>query len=108
MQDGCQTGKPEVCDIDLVHELVYGAIDFARRYGFEPHPDFKLGGMVLDPPAPSRHKLEFGKDGKPFYVSRPYDNARAIVDKLEKTAGAGNYDYMVMLGDIEDLSDFEE
>ncbi len=103
------SGRPEVCDNDLAHELVYGAVDFARRYGFEPHPDFKLASMVLDPPGihPSRHQLEFGRDGKPFFVAGPYDNARAIVSKLERTAGTGNFDYMVMLGDFEEFADFE-
>jgi hypothetical protein len=95
------SGKPEDCAIDLAHELVYGAVDFARRFGFDPHPDFKQASMVLDPPEtyPSSGELEFGRDGKPFFVAGPYDNAEAIVAKLERTAGKGNYDYMMMLGD---------
>jgi hypothetical protein len=97
------SGEPEVCDLDLAHELVYGAVDFARQYGFEPHPDFKLASMVLDPPGthPFRHEVNFGKDGKPFFVSGPYDNAKAIVSKLERTAGAGNYDYLVMIDELD-------
>jgi hypothetical protein len=97
------SGEPEACDIDLAHEMVYGAIDFARQYGFEPHPDFKLASMVLDPPGTHtfRHKLKFGKDGKPFFVSGPYDNAKAIVSKLERTAGVGNFDYLVMIDELD-------
>jgi hypothetical protein len=107
------SGKPEACDIGLAHEMVYGAIDFARRYGFEPHPDFELASMVLDPPGihPFKHDLEFGKDGKPLFVAGPYDDAEAIVKKLTRTAGEGNFNYMAMLGDIgdfEDLEDFED
>ena len=100
------SGEPEVCDIALAHVLVYGAIDFARRYGFEPHPDFKLASMVLDPPGtyPSRGGLEFGRDGKPFFIAGPYDNAKAILTKLEQTAGQGNYDYLVALGDLESFA----
>jgi hypothetical protein len=94
------SGSPEECDLYLAHELVYGAIDFARRYGFEPHPDFKLASMVLDPPEthPISHQIEFGKNGKPFLVPGPYDDAKALISKLERTAGSGNYDYLLMLG----------
>src|SRR4051812_25224907 len=40
----------------------------------------------------------FGKDGKPFYVSGPYDTparVRTIGQALEKSCGTGNWDYMV-------------
>jgi hypothetical protein len=40
----------------------------------------------------------FGKDGKPFYVSGPYDTPariRTIGQTLEKSCGTGNWDYMV-------------
>lgn len=104
------SGNPEACDIGLVHELVYGGIDFARRYGFEPHPDFELASMVLDPPGThaSKHELEFGKDGKPLFIAGPHDDAEAIVSKLLQTAGKGNFDYVVMLGDVDDLEDFDD
>jgi hypothetical protein len=39
--------------------------------------------------------IRFGRDGKPFYVSGPYDKPGAVVETLEATVGAGNYDYMV-------------
>ncbi len=85
------SGIPEDCDVGLAHELVYGAIDFARRYGFEPHPDFKLASMVLDPQEthPVKHPFKFGKNGKPFFVAGPYDNVKAIISKLERTARSG-------------------
>jgi hypothetical protein len=98
-------GEPEPCDVGFAHEIIYGAIDFARQYGFEPHPDFKLASQVLDPPEahPPKHKLEFGKDGKPFFVAGPYDNARAIIAKLQRTAGEGNFNYVLALGGPEDF-----
>ena len=40
----------------------------------------------------------FGKDGKPLYVSGPYDTparVRAIGRTLEKSCGTGNWDYIV-------------
>ena len=104
------SGKPEPCDIGLAHEVVYGAIDFAKPYGFEPHPDFKLASMVLDPPEahPPEHELEFGKDGKPFYIAGPYDDVEAIVRKLTRTAGEGNFDYVLTLGGPGDFDDFDD
>ncbi|HCJ33979.1 MAG TPA: helix-turn-helix domain containing protein, partial [Ktedonobacter sp.] len=44
------------------------------------------------------YQLTFGKDGKPFFVAGPRDNAARIVKQLEKTAGPGNFDYVAMLG----------
>ena len=42
------------------------------------------------------YDLVFGRNGKPFFVAGPYDNAPQILKQLEKTAGPGNYDYLVM------------
>ena len=91
---------PEPCDVSLAHEMIYGAIEYARRYGFEPHPDFKIASLILDPPQTHRgkNKIKFGKDGKPLFVAGPYDNARAIVNQLIQTAGEGNFDYIIVVG----------
>ena len=54
--------------------------------------------------------FQFGKDGKPFYVSGPYDSpvkSRRIVDTLEKRCGPGGYDYLVLVGGSPGL-DFED
>ncbi len=72
------------CDIDLAHQIIYGAIDFARKLGFEPQKDFKLSRYILDELS-GKHSsahLEFGKDGKPFYIAGPDDNAEHIIRKL--------------------------
>jgi hypothetical protein len=93
-------GEPELCDVGFAHELIYGAIDYARRYGFEPHPDFKPSSQILDPPGthPLKKKINFGRDGKPFFVAGPHDNVKAIIAKLNQTAGEGNYNYMIGFG----------
>jgi hypothetical protein len=96
---------PEPCEISLAHELIYGSIDYAWQYGFEPHLDFGKASLILDLPEahPRGNKVEFGKDGKPFFVAGPYDNARTIVNQLMRTAGEGKFDYMLMLGEPTDL-----
>ncbi len=85
---------PVAVPLDLAQAVVHGAVAYARTLGFEPHPDFDAAMPYLGTlagPSPIR----FGRDGKPFYVSGPYDTPRAVVDTLEATVGAGNYHYMV-------------
>ena len=95
------SGPPLEIKPDLAHELIYGSVEYAARWGLRPHPDFKLAQQVLDPPEqhPRTGKVTFGKNGKPFYVSGPYDNVQAIVRQLERTAGQGNFDFMVHMGE---------
>ena len=92
-------GEEEPCDIDFAHQLIYGAMEFAHKYGFEPHPDFYREGAdkILDPPGthPEIHNIEFGKDGEPFYVAGPHDSpafVRYVIQTLQRTAPeTGNY-----------------
>jgi hypothetical protein len=101
---GLCSNEPVPCEVSLAHELIYGAVEYARKYGFEPDRSFENASLVLDPPGVHKrmHNLEFGKDGKPLFISGLYDNARAIVDKLAKTAGEGNFDYIVFFDEPED------
>ena len=103
-------GVVEPISVELAHELVYGSIEYAARWGFAPHPDFEFAQEVLDPPDmhARRGEVTFGKDGKPFFVNGPNDDERAIVAQLERTAGAGNFDYLVMFGDnLDGIEDAE-
>ncbi len=101
-------GEQVPCEASLAHQLIYGAIDFARQYGFEPHEDFyRLGAdKILAPRGtyPESHKITFGKDGKPFYVGGPHDSpqfVRHVLNTLERTA-PGRYHYIVPLEDVGD------
>jgi hypothetical protein len=96
--------EPLECSVELAHEIVYGAMEFAASYGFQPHPDFtrQRVDQILDPPEshPRNHKVEFGKDGKPFYIPGPYDDERkirSVINTLMHTAGEGNFDYIAVL-----------
>ncbi|GAB4505414.1 MAG: hypothetical protein Fur0043_24090 [Anaerolineales bacterium] len=106
------SGAPQACPVELAHEIVYGALEYAERYGFSPHPDFKrqMADQVLDPPEahPRSGEVEFGKDGKPFFFAGPYDDERKIqqvLSTLQRTAGEGNYNYLLTLNP--DDIDFE-
>lgn len=84
------------CDPRLAKAIIYGAIDYAKQWGFEPQKDFSLSRFVLgermenDP----EHSVSFGKDGKPCYISGPDDDVDFIMNKLRKTAGDGNFEYI--------------
>jgi hypothetical protein len=46
------SGAPVECSVELAHEIIYGGMEFASRYGFKPHRDFtaQMCDKVLDPP----------------------------------------------------------
>ncbi len=101
-------GAPHEVPVDLAHEMIYGALEYARKYGFEPHPDFTRlhADQVLDPPDahPRTYNVEFGQDGKPLYIAGPNESqyqSMQIVQTLERTAGEGNFDYIVGFGDAD-------
>lgn len=91
--------KPKKCPLELAHQMIYASIEYAAQFGFEPHKDFAIAQNLLLPRGelPEPYKLTFGKDGKPFYIAGPRDNAQRIMRQLEKTAGTGNYNYLVAL-----------
>jgi hypothetical protein len=93
--------SPVACSPELAHQMVYASIDYAARFGFTPQEDFALSQYVLTPRGELEepYDLVFGKDGKPFFIAGPYDDANLILRQLRMTAGEGNYHYLVALGD---------
>lgn len=103
---------PVACSVELAHELIYGALEYAQKFGFEPHPDFykQKADLMLEPADahPRVNGITFGKDGKPFYVSGPNDSAmksKYVIGTLMRTCGPDNFHYLVGLGDeLDDIS----
>jgi len=94
------SGKLELVTPDFVHSLIYGAIKFARQFGFSPHSDFKYTKFILEPEENIQldATLAFGKNGKPYYMPGPYESEATInriLLQLEKNAGEGNYYYAI-------------
>ena len=91
---------PEEISPALAHEIIYGAIEFAQAYGFRPHRDFRRARNILDPPDhhPRSGTVVFGREGKPLFISGPYDNVDAILRQLQRTAGEGNYHFVAQVG----------
>jgi hypothetical protein len=103
------SGAPEKCSVELAHEVIYGGLEYAAELGFAPHADYhkQMADLLLDPPDahPRLDHVSFGKDGKPLYVSGPYDDerkSRSVINTLLRTRGEGNFNYLVGLGEFPD------
>lgn len=57
-------------DYALVHNIIYGANEFAEEHGYKTSKDFILTQFILeeDTEAIELIDIEFGKDGKPFLI----------------------------------------
>ena len=94
--------ETEACPVELAHQMIYASIEYAAQFGFTPEKDFALSQYLLAPRGELEepYHLTFGKNGKPFYIAGPHDNAARILKQLDKTPGPGNYDYLVALDDL--------
>jgi hypothetical protein len=81
-------------------KLVEGAEAYARDLGFNPHPDYQRARQIfgdLDATTCPTH-YAFGKDGKPFFMSGPYDTparCRRIIDTLTRRCGPEGFHFTV-------------
>jgi len=87
-------GPPLLAPIELARHLVWGAVEYARGLGFEPHPDLRRAGGHLGP-LTDPCAIEFGRDGKPFYIQGPHDDAARIMRTLERTVGRDKYHFLM-------------
>jgi len=83
-------------------KLIEGAVDFARSMGLAPYRDYARAQAIFGDVDAStcRESIEYGKDGKPYFISGPNDSVtrcRQIVDTLAEHRGTGNFDYLVHL-----------
>jgi len=84
---------PLQAPVELARHLVFGAVAYARSLGFEPAPGFQATTGHLGPwTGPSA--IGFGRNGKPFFVQGPHDNAAAILTTLERSVGPDNFHFV--------------
>jgi hypothetical protein len=83
---------------DLAHQLVWGAFAYAETLGFAPpaHSDWRKTRGHLDE-RPNSIGIEFGRDGKPFYVNGPHDNTDHVLSTLRRTVGDDGFHYALGL-----------
>lgn len=88
---------PVPAPLELARHVVFGAVDYARGLGFDPHPDFpKCQAHLGDWNASS--DITFGRDGMPLYIEGPHDDTFRIMRTLRKTVGDGNFHYLCQIG----------
>lgn len=95
------SAPPLSVPIDLVRDLVLGAIEYARGLGFEPHADFERARPHLGPwQGPSA--ITFGREGKPYYISGPDDDPDYVLRTLRRAVGDAGFHRTVAydLGDL--------
>lgn len=97
--------KEDLLEVEysLIHNIIYGSMDFAGTYKFKPHKSFALTQYILEE---DNEKVEFinipfGVDGLPAVVVSNEDPKFEIINHLEKTVGKDNYIVM-------DESEFED
>lgn len=85
-------------------KFIESAVTFALDLGFMPHPDFNKYFTSLADVDSSEcsNKFTFGNDGKPLFVSGPFDTPKKvglIIKKLRKRLGDGGFDYIASFGE---------
>lgn len=96
---------------DYVFNFIYGSIEFAEDIGFMPHKDFRITEYLLDDIETVPYiEMEFGgEDGKPLYITGPYDSKAKqmkILNTLEKNLGKDGFHYILNIDD--ELSDDDD
>lgn len=97
-------------DYFVAHNIIYGAIAYAEELGFKPHKDWALTQYLLEPDddAIDLIELEFGKNGRPFYIGGPYDKPQEVLQKLKKAVGPNGFDYLAYIRENDPLSYLNE
>ena len=81
-------------DAPSARRLVEDAVAFAARYDLKPHPDYRTAKLIfrdIDASA-GKQLVEMGRDGKPFYVSGPFESEFDSMEILRKLGAASPQD----------------
>ena len=81
-------------------KLVQGSVAYAKELGFNPHRDYRKAQKIFGDIDPNdcAETFEFGKDGRPLYITGPLESAakiRRITDQLTKRLGPDGFDFLV-------------
>lgn len=90
---GCQS-----ITLEQAQAIIFGAVDYAASLGIQPHPDFEQAKAHLGQRMDNLPAIEFGHNGKPFYISGPYDKPEKIIATLKQSVGEGNFEYLIQTG----------
>jgi len=88
-------------NLNLVTKIIREALAYAKDLGFKPDPDYRDAMLVLGDADPDACDVPIplgGKDGKPFFVAGPYDDANRIMAKLTRKLGPDGFTFIVPIG----------
>ncbi|MGF1604307.1 MAG: DNA-binding response regulator [Thermosynechococcaceae cyanobacterium] len=91
------SGEPQHITLSQAQAVVFSALDYAERLGFKPHQDLAKTRPHLGE-WDGQHRIECGREGKPFYICGPRDNSAQIIKTLTQNVGTGNFNYLVDVG----------
>lgn len=90
-------------DLNCVAKVIEEAYYYAQDLGMTQDRDMADALLVVGDADPDACPLDVplgGEDGKPLYIAGPYDNARAIVARLERQLGPDGFHFVApMTGD---------
>ncbi len=96
-------GEPPIdLETNLAHEIIWGAVEYAEGFGFDPPRRFQDASLILEPAdaLPRNGNIEFGHAGDPLYAPFPDDDQAAVIRKLIYSVGLGNFYYVPPGGNI--------
>jgi hypothetical protein len=94
------------CEPLVAQSVVFHAVDYAKRLGFEPHRDAKLElfgprpAKLLETPLHARER--------PLYVAGPQDDAASIIARLEKALGPDSFEFFSPFGALTGRRGFQD
>jgi hypothetical protein len=91
-----EDGESEPCPPEFAAALVHRAVAYSTSLGLPPRPGSvaamaALGGIDGDS---WDGPIEFGREGKPLFISGPHDDAEAILAQLRSVVG-DEFEYVV-------------
>jgi hypothetical protein len=81
-------------------KLVEGAVNYALNLGLSPHPDYRIAKQIFGDISADAcsEQYEYGKDGRPFFMSGPFDDrarCQQVLQALEDHCGPDGYHYVI-------------
>lgn len=107
-----ETISMSVVEYNLVHNIIFAALEFAEEIGFKPHKDFEsITQYMLEEDDEKIPLIDIAcgdENGRPYYIQGEIDSdakARQILNHLDKEVGPNNYDYLLSDEMDEDFDD---
>jgi len=85
-------------DFNLVAKIVQVGLEYSAQFGFRPHRDFQEASILLEDAHPDSVDVEItvgGPDGKPMFMSGPYDDVPRIMARLMRQLGSDGFTHLI-------------